>query len=216
VTNAGEHKGADIVLRAITRMKQKAPGQVPLLVFAGLLTEAFSPQYRGPRDHDRYWWSQIPQLVLNLGLIEGSDVTFLGFVSDEQLLDLYQRCAVVVNAAKYDNGSYSLIEGAYFGRPLVSSRYPAVEFLCERFRVPVHYFPVDDDIALSAALEQALAEKPIPTVELELIRQRLSAPELSYRVYAERVYDLLVQLAHKGRSDRPLASILPVDRSAAA
>jgi glycosyltransferase involved in cell wall biosynthesis len=214
VGNAGEHKGGDILLRAITRMKQKAHGQVPLLVYVGVRTDAMSPQYRGAIDYP--WWSQIRQLVLSLGLVEGHDVTFLGFVSDEQLLDLYQRCAVVVNAARYDNGSYSLIEGAYFGRPLVSSRYPGVEFLCDRFQVPVHYFPVDDDGALVSALERALEQKPIQGRDLDWTRQRLLSPELSYRVYAERVYNLLIRLARKGRENRLSTSSWPDTRSIAA
>jgi glycosyltransferase involved in cell wall biosynthesis len=200
VANASEHKGADMLLRALALWKQKSTAKVPMFVFAGVRTDAMSPRYRGDREY--YWWTKIRQLVSELGLIEDRDMTFLGFVNDSQLLDLYQRCNVVVNAAKHDNGSFSLIEGAYFGRPLVSSKYPAVEFLCRRFKIPVKYFPVDDHQSLASVLEQTMDEKPIQGAELQSVRQQLQATEFSYRLYAERIYDLLIRLAVKGRQER--------------
>jgi glycosyltransferase involved in cell wall biosynthesis len=200
VANASGHKGAEVLLRAYARLKKQVRGHVPLLVLAGWRTDALAPSYRGGLD-DKYW-IRIRQLIRELGLVDNRDLACLGFVSDSQLLDLYQRCAVVVNAAKHDNGSFSLIEGAYFGRPLISSRYPAVESLCERFGISPRFFPIDDDAGLAMALEQALQEKPVQGDDLKSIRDRLRVPELSYRLYAERIYRILVELADQGRKER--------------
>jgi len=200
VANASGHKGAEVLVRAYARLKKQVRGHVPLLVLAGWRTDALSPSYRGALD-DKYW-IRIRQLIRELGLVEDCDLACLGFVSDSQLLDLYQRCAVVVNAAKHDNGSFSLIEGAYFGRPLISSQYPAVESLCERFGISPRFFPIDDDASLAVMLEQALKEKPVQGDDLKSIRDRLRVPELSYRLYAERIYRILVELADQGRKER--------------
>jgi glycosyltransferase involved in cell wall biosynthesis len=200
VANAIPHKGGSVLLRGYARLKKRLGEQTPLLVMCGWMTHALSPLYQGDIYHPAF--QKMRMLVNQLGLKDTRDVVFLGFVSDGQLLDLYQRCAVVVNAAKYDNGSFSLIEARYFGCPVVCSRYPASEYLCERFGIPAEFFPVDDDAGLSEALDRALAKKHARGDQLEQIRLQLAASELSTRRYAERIYQCLVQLAQLGRQDR--------------
>jgi glycosyltransferase involved in cell wall biosynthesis len=127
----------------------------------------------------------------------GRDVFFLGFVTDAQLMDLFMRCAVVVNAARHDNGTYSLLEAHYFGKPTVCSRYPAAEWLYDRFEVPVRTFPIDDDAGLAQQLHEARHAQPI---DVSAARASLAHPRHSYARYAEQVYDVLVELAQKGAS----------------
>jgi glycosyltransferase involved in cell wall biosynthesis len=222
--NTSEHKGAGVMLRAFGRLKERLGDQAPLLVVCGGYTEYFSPSYRGIRDEVH--WRNIRTLVRDLELEEGRDVVFLGLVSDAQLLDLYQRCATIVNAARYDNGSFCLIEGRYFGRPVISSRYPAAEYLCQRFEIPAKFFPIEDAAALAECLTQTLSEPPVTGAALERIRERLADAEFGMQRYAERVYDMLVDLATQGRQERlsqgavEAATVLPLtnnaDRSAAA
>src|SRR5262249_4384970 len=142
--NAGGHKGAATVLRACARLKERLGGRAPLLVQCGTNSDVFSQHFK-PRSSEPPHWAATRDLVRDLDLVEGRDVVFTGFVDDCQLADLYGRCQAVINAAKYDNGSYSLIEGRYFGRPLLSTRYPGAVDLCNRFQLPTHFFPVDDD-----------------------------------------------------------------------
>ena len=200
VGNAGAHKGGSTLLRGYARLKKRFGEDMPLLVMCGWMTHTLSARYRGATDHSKF--RKIRRLVKKLGLQEERDVMFLGFVRDSQLLDLYQRCALVVSAAKYDNGSFSLIEANYFGRPVVSSQYPASKYLCDRFGIEVEFFPVDDDHALAEAVIRGLAKKPSTERDLETIRQRLAKPELGLRRYAERIYECLIELAQIGRRQR--------------
>jgi glycosyltransferase involved in cell wall biosynthesis len=144
----------------------------------------------------------VRKLVADLGLVEGCDVVFLGYVSDEQLLYLHQRCSVLVNASNYDDGAFSTIEGAYFGQRVISSRYPAAEYLNDRFGVPAKYFPVGDDSALAELLEVSVGEGRLDGAELDQVRAGLANAEFGYRRYAERLYDCLVELAEQGRRQR--------------
>ena len=196
VANSAPHKGAIPLLRAYAALKERTNGCCPFLVICGWKTDAFSARH-GAGDQFPYW-VRVRRLVRELGLEEDRELVFLGYVDDRQLLDLYRRCAVVVNAAKYDNGSFSVIEGRYFGRAVISSDYPASRFLCERFGLQARYFPVDDHEALATALAEALREKPRVGAELADIRARLADPELGRRRYAERVYDALVELGERG------------------
>jgi glycosyltransferase involved in cell wall biosynthesis len=199
VTNCSPHKGADVILRAYALLKRRLGAAPPLLVLCGFSTEGFSQaqtKYPGPP------WQTIRRLVQDLGLIEGRDVVFLGTVNDEHLHYLYQQCCVVVNAARYDNGCLCLAEGAYFGRPAVSSRYPAAEFHAQRFGYPARFFPIGDAEALAESLAAAIQDPGATPEDINRARSRFLDPEFSFRRYGERIYDVLVQLSEKGRSQK--------------
>jgi hypothetical protein len=69
---------------------------------------------------------------------------------------------------------------------------------------------MNDDEQLAAVLDEALAVPPASGAELGRIRGRLADSEFGHRRYAERFYDLLVELARQGRRERqeplPLAA----------
>jgi len=204
VANASFHKGADVLLRAVALLKKKAKDNSPNLVICGHNTDKFSATFTDGVDHPNA--SVIRSLIVELGLIERQDVVFLGFVSEEQLRFLHERCSVLVNAAHDDNGSFSVIEGAYFGQRVISSRYPPAEYLCERFGVPAKFFPPGDVLALAQLLEQSLDEKRFAGAQLEQFRAGLASAELGFPQYAERVYECLVELAEQGRRERGASS----------
>jgi glycosyltransferase involved in cell wall biosynthesis len=200
--NTSEHKGAGVMLRACGRLKERLGEAAPLLVMCGGFTEFFAPSREGTLARDEPHWHNMRNLVRDLELEEGRDVVFLGYVNDRQLLDLYQRCALVVNAARYDNGSFCMIEGQYFGKPILSSRYPAAELLCQRFGIAAKFFPINDAAALADLVAESVKEPPLPPAELEQVRARLSDPEFTLQRHAERLYDILVDLAQQGRQER--------------
>ena len=190
--NATPHKGAAVMLRGYARLRTQRA--VPPLVLCGAETDRFDPASSVPPTP---YWLQIRRLVQRLGLEVGRDVFFLGFVSDAQLADLFTRCSVVVNAARFDNGTYSLIEAHYFGKPTVCSRYPAAEWLYDRFEVPVRTFAIDDEVELAQRLTESLDAEPI---HISAARASLAQPRHSYARYAEQVYDVLVELTQMQRS----------------
>jgi glycosyltransferase involved in cell wall biosynthesis len=200
-SNLSRHKGIETLLRGYARLKNRLGSSCPQLVVCGVWTERFSAS--AETAHDPPECQAVRRLMQDLGLHEGREVAFLGFVHDNELLDLYQRCAAVVNAALYDNGSFLLTEGAYFGRRCVSSFYPAVQYLCRRFQVPVRFYLAGDAEALAATLQEALHEPAPAPAEVERLRERFLAAEFSVRRYAERVYEALEELA---RTPSPITS----------
>ncbi|AWM38242.1 D-inositol-3-phosphate glycosyltransferase [Gemmata obscuriglobus] len=198
VTNIAPHKGIRVMLRGYAELKKRLGADTPLLVVCGYGTEMIAPTSQERIEDPNL--RVVRRLFAELGLREGQDVAPLGFVNDAQLCDLYQRAAVVVNAARYDNGTLCAIEGRYFGRPVVSSAYPAAEEMARRFDLPVHFFPVEDAVGLADRLAGALAERPLTGADLSDARKHLDRPEFAHRRYAEGVYELLVELAERGRS----------------
>ncbi len=66
----------------------------------------------------------------------------------------------------------------------------------------MRYFPVDDDEVLAQQMLESLRDPIAIGPELAMIRKNLRDPEYSFRRYAERVYDMLIELAIKGRQQR--------------
>ncbi len=193
-SNVSRHKGIETLLRGYAKLKERLGSSCPQLVVCGVSTERFSA--RAVTAHDSPECLAVRRLMKDLGLQEGRDVAFLGFMTDAELIDLYQRCAAVVNAALYDNGSFLLTEGAYFGRSCVSSLYPAVQYLCRRFEVPARFFPAGDAEALAATLAEALREPGPTQADVQRLHERFLTAEFSVRRYAERVYEALEALVN--------------------
>jgi glycosyltransferase involved in cell wall biosynthesis len=207
VTNHAPHKGAEVLVRAYARLKARLGEKAPALVVCGNGTESFLPS-RKPRV-DTPEVQNIRRLVEEMGLREGEELVALGMISDGQLLDLLVRAEVVVNAALYDNGTFSLVEAAWFGRKTVSSGYPASQYLCERFGVPARFFPPGDEVLFAEVLEEALSSPGMTGADMGRVKERLSDPETNSWRYAERVYDILVDLAEQGRRLRLAESASP-------
>ena len=196
ITNISPHKGIVVVMRAYARLKRELGGRGPGLVFSGNNTHLIGPSYTGPEDAVL---RGLRDVLRELGLVPGEDVWFLGYTDDAQLHDLYERCGAVINAARYDNGTFSLIEARYFGKPAVSSRYPAAVALYDHFGIPVDYFEADDDRDLAETLFRVMNRPTLAGEELARCREALADPKFSHRRHAEQVYELLLDLARRGR-----------------
>lgn len=200
VTNIAPHKGGEVLFRAYGRLRERLGARAPRLVICGYGTESFLPSR--PPLVDTPEIRAVRALIQETGLREGEDYAALGMVSDGQLLDLFERTEVVVNAALYDNGTFSVVEAAWFGKKTVSAGYPASRYLCERYRVPARFFPPGDAAGFAEALEQSLASPGMTAADVERVRAHLHDPEHSSLRYAERVYGVLADLAEQGRRER--------------
>jgi glycosyltransferase involved in cell wall biosynthesis len=196
ITNTSPHKGIAVVLRAYARLKEQLGGRGPGLVLAGHNTDLLGPSYSGPQDAVL---RGLRASIRELGLVPDQDVWFLGYTDDAQLHDLYERCHAVINAARYDNGTFSLIEARYFGKAVVCSRYPAAVALYDHFGIPVDYFEPGDDRDLAETLCRVMERPTLAGEELARCREALADPKFSHRRHAEQVYELLLDMARRGR-----------------
>jgi len=188
VANASPHKGAKVLLRGFARWQAQSPNLRSRLVLCGWGTDAFLQ--RAPISKQQYC-NEIRELVNELGLQE-SQVFFCGHIDDPTLKYLFEHASVVVNAASFDNGSYSMIEAAWFGRPLVCSDYPAAKYIDTRFQLNAHLFKNGDPQSLADKLALAMNSEVHSGAALSTVRSQLAHDELSLRTYAERFYETLV------------------------
>jgi glycosyltransferase involved in cell wall biosynthesis len=204
ITNFSPHKGAATVVRAYALLQRRLGDSCPALVFAGCMTETFAP---APAPPPTGYVGEVRDLIAASGLVPGRDVFCLGLISDEQTAWLYRNCRAVLNAAVTDNGTYCLIEGRYFGRPVVTSDYPAARWLCERFGVPARTFAAGDAAALCEEMHASLSDPILAGDELVREQRRLEGEEFSRERFVERLYDHLLELAKNGRRQRQCESL---------
>jgi glycosyltransferase involved in cell wall biosynthesis len=196
VANGAPHKGAEVLVRGFAAAKQKAGWENWCLVVCGYQTDLFQATARiSPRTH----FAKIQRLVKEFGLVDGRDVRFLGYVSNRQLKWLFEHCGIVVNAGRYDNGSFSMVEGAWFGKPVVSSRHPAAEYLDARFGIEARFFEDNSPQSLATELEELRQQLPLDEQTVCRRRHNVERHEVSLELYGERFYEALVELA-EGKS----------------
>ncbi|MCC7565254.1 MAG: glycosyltransferase family 4 protein [Methanomicrobiaceae archaeon] len=101
VNNLQRIKGMDILIRAIPAVRQAIPD---VTVWIG---------GSGPQREE------LAALVESLGL--ESNVTFLGFVPEEEKYRCYQACKLVVVPSRWDCQPAALFEAAASGKPVIAS-----------------------------------------------------------------------------------------------
>ena len=83
-----------------------------------------------------------------------SRLRVLGNLSDDEYLSELQSAYGVLHGALYDNGTYSIVEAAWYGIPSISSDYPAIREACANFSMaPVLFNPYEPK-ALTESLER--------------------------------------------------------------
>lgn len=204
--NAAHHKGADVVVKAIMAAKTLDP-EFPMLVQCGFNSDSFSAACN---DQGSRHAVSVRKLVAKSGLKEGTDIRFLGSVPDQQLKWLFENAIGVINAARFDNGSFSLIEADWFGCPIVSTDYPGVRELCDRFDLPARFVPMEDHDALAAELIRVWRDwKPDRPVGNQGLTGQQT--ERSARTQAERFYEVLREFGAESLKMKIFNSMIHVD-----
>jgi glycosyltransferase involved in cell wall biosynthesis len=146
VTNATSHKNHARTLAALRRYWDELGGRFDVVV-CGAGTEALRP---GASDHPMAQaLSADPALARRfriLGRID--DATYLAAVADS---------GFVLHNALMDNGTFAAFDAARAGRHFVSSDYPSMRYLAQRYGIDTIWYPPRDVAAMAASLARAEA-----------------------------------------------------------
>jgi glycosyltransferase involved in cell wall biosynthesis len=94
-------------------------------------------------------WGEQPQL-------ERSDGRRLGFVSDDELAQLYRGAAVAVYPSRFEGFGMPVVEAMACGAPVVASSHPSLDEACGDAAVRVD---PEDPAAIAEGIRRALAEQ---------------------------------------------------------
>lgn len=150
-TNASFHKNHLAALAALEAASESDPC-FPQILITGVLTDRFR---NGDGD---------PYCTRVAERIKSSDrlsrlVKIVGHVPDEEYVALLSSALLLFHPALFDNGTFAVLEAAWHGVPSVSSDYPAMREISQRFGVPLTFFDPSDPKSMAAVLRAAVADR---------------------------------------------------------
>lgn len=140
VTNASAHKNHVNAFKALRHYYEALGGKLTCLV-CGPVTDMLIPgELKGPYHKAVYevmegWpaWNEYVKL--------------LGYISDHTYVSLLRGAKFLWHNVIYDNGSFSIIEAASVGTPVLTSDYPQIRFIDQSFKVGSTFFDPYDPVA---------------------------------------------------------------------
>ncbi|MEO7776775.1 MAG: glycosyltransferase family 4 protein [Fibrobacteria bacterium] len=86
----------------------------------------------------------------------GANVTFHGYVPDEELWSLFRQCDLVVYPSAFEGFGMPPMQALYFGKACLASDLPILRSV---YGDLLDYFPPDDEDGLAASMARLLADE---------------------------------------------------------
>jgi len=145
LTNSALHKNQINVFKALAYYYNNLEGKLKCKV-CGVYSDIFLPQKK--LENELAYFNQFEHVTKSRKIVEKENLTdkidFHGFISDSLYAQLLQEADFVLHGNNYDNGSFILIEAAYYGIPALSTQYPVVDFFNERFQLNLQFCDSND------------------------------------------------------------------------
>lgn len=152
VTNTSNHKNHPNAIKALEVYYNELGGGLDVLV-TGYWTEYLDPVTTLPASSD------IPYIKYCRELLRTMPNTlkrmhFNGTLPEQSYAQAIGQSKFLWHPARYDNGSYSVVEAAFLGRPSLSARYPAMEHMDREFGLHLPFFDPNSIRAMARALKE--------------------------------------------------------------
>ncbi|MBR2340762.1 MAG: glycosyltransferase [Clostridia bacterium] len=116
-----------------------------------------------------YYQKYIAKLVKRYGL--DKNVTFLGFLNEEQMRDRYLKSNVFVSPSSIENSSNSVGEAMILGVPVISSDVGGIKTLMKHGEDGFLY-PFDEPYMLAHYADRMFSDNPLPVMLSQNARKR--------------------------------------------
>jgi glycosyltransferase involved in cell wall biosynthesis len=154
-TNSTEHKNHLVVIEGLERFFRQHPESPMQIWMSGVYTQLFGQAGRGDPHFDLPWPKKV-RAALAAAPEVSRRLKICGNMEEAEYIAALRGASWVLHGALYDNGTFSLVEGAWMGVPAISSRYPAIVEQCEMFGLDVVLFDPHDPSTLASALAENL------------------------------------------------------------
>jgi glycosyltransferase involved in cell wall biosynthesis len=149
-TNATPHKNHLMTFDALDRYYRVLGGRLDCVV-TGVDTERLDPR--------REFESLSPHVLACRRHLERypgllDRIRFLGNVSQEEYVERMRGARFLLHNAIMDNGTLCSVEAAYASTPTLSSDYPPMRYISERYGINVRFFDAFDSRDLARRLKE--------------------------------------------------------------
>ncbi len=154
-SNSTQHKNHINALKGLKKYYEELDGKYKVIL-TGTQTEMF--QKKSP--------VQIPYIVEIREMIEKTsslkrNISILGGLSEEDYINVVSSAKFLFHPVLYDNGTFAVVEAAYYNIPSLVNGYPQMKFMNERFKLNMSFFDGNnpDNIAKSLKEFEEISEK---------------------------------------------------------
>ena len=186
VTNSSIHKNHINAIKALETYYSKYGGTLNCVV-CGPMTHYLDWE-KTWRDRDHEYWASVRGFAeQQLSSSSKKRISFLGQLTDQEYFNRLSKSAFLWHNVLYDNGSFSLIEAAQLGVPVLSSEYPQSIEIANTFGLDLKFFPPRDPE------KTALALKEMEDLLGELRRKVTFKMPENHAMDANRQYNLVIE-----------------------
>jgi glycosyltransferase involved in cell wall biosynthesis len=157
-TNTTEHKNHLNVIKGLERFFLENPASELQVRISGAYTDLFSGRFKGKPHFDNQYIALVRRTLEESSTLR-KRVKILGNVSDTEYTAQLSAAAFCLHGAKYDNGTFAVLEAAWHAVPCLSSDYPAMREMSRRFSVPLTYFDPFQPDTLAAGIEHLMENR---------------------------------------------------------
>lgn len=136
ITNSALHKNHVNVFKALSHYYNELDGKLRCCISGGY-SQVFSPKVPLEKElsgFEHYDHIKTSRKIITTEKIQ-KPLKFYGYTTDAEFDRLIQNASGLLHGNSYDNGSFALVEAAYYGVPSIATRYPATEYMNQRFNL---------------------------------------------------------------------------------
>lgn len=190
-TNPTPHKNHVRAFEALERYLGSLNGNFNIKI-VGPNTKWLDPEQALPE-----WLKENPHLTAARKVLEThvdlvEKIQFLGEVSDDEYASLVSNAQFMWHPTLIDNGTYAVAEAAWFKCPALSSGYPQMRYIGERFSIPMKYFNARSVHEMAKSLRDM--ETEIDKWKSQLPSQERLAKH-SWEFYSTEYWSMLQEIA---------------------
>lgn len=138
-TNSTQHKNHVNIIKGLNKFFSINPSIELNVHMSGVYTHLFDEKgKKDPHFNDPY--AVLVRSEIEKSLHLKSRLKILGNIPDSEYKKQLANAEWLLHGALYDNGTFSIIEAAWVGVPVISSDYPAIRECCENFNLSVILF----------------------------------------------------------------------------
>lgn len=187
-TNSTEHKNHINLLEGLERFFRANPTSNLKVRMSGVYTHLFTESGKGDKHFDLPYPKKVRRKLQELPLLS-KRLSIVGNVPDDQYLGQLRGAAFVLHGALYDNGTYSVVEGAWMGVPSISSDYPAMREVSRNFSLPLSFFDPRDPDSIAQTIASAVRDRD---AMVRVMPSQQTLQQRSFEVVAPQYWEKFV------------------------
>lgn len=186
-TNTTQHKNHKLTLQGLEKYFIKSDALDCYII--GTNTHYFLSNQKNGGGNFLSKQSYISQIreIINASPILKTKIHILGEVTDAVYMQMISNAVFLLHSCLYDNGTFCVLDAAYMGRPSLSAKYPAMEYMNQYFKLNLRFFNPHDPNTLAQQL-QFMQEEAKNIV----LPSKRSFKKYSWQANADSLFKLII------------------------